>query len=113
MNIVLYNQLVKQFEDETTVSQYNKHKVWVLNHLRTLATEYPFLTIGAPVKYTIYGVTQISKLREFIINPDGFIGVLTYDNLWYYEMEKPTDSELANFDGGCLIISINNNYGYY
>ena len=105
MNIELYNQLVKQFEDETTVTQYNKHKVWVLGHFKTIATKYPFLTIGEPVKYTSDGVTKITKLNKFIIDPHGFIGVETFDVYWYYEIQKPTDEEIKLFDGHCLIIS--------
>lgn len=105
MNIKLYNYLVKKFEDENSVTQYNKHKNWVINHITKISTEFEFLKIGTPIKYKIGDVYRISKLEDFIIDPYGFIGVDTgFGILWYYEIENPTKIEVDKFDGHCLVI---------
>lgn len=110
MNEKLYNELVKQFKNEFTVTEYNSHKNWVLEHFRRIATNYSFLKVGSPVKHTIDGCTRVSTMNEFVINlgMDSFIGVDTgFGCMWYYECKKPTTDEMKKFDGHCLIVGEN------
>jgi hypothetical protein len=108
MDEKLYNQLVKKFKDEFTVTEYNSHKTWVLEHFRRIATSYQFLKVDSPVKHTIDGCTRISTMDEFVINigMDSFIGVDTgFGCVWYYECLCPNKEEISRFDGHCLVIS--------
>jgi len=108
MNMELYNQLLKQYGDEVTHNQYVSGLSWVKRHLERLCNEFPFLGIGNPIKCTIGGTTRITNVERFVINANsmsGWIGIETgFGGVWYYETQKPTEDELKNYNGDCLII---------
>ena len=109
MDKKLYNLLVKKFEDSVSVSQYNQQKVWVLNHFKRFATEFSFIEIGKPVKHNIGGCLRVSNVTDFVISLgwENFIGVETgFGCVWYFECVQPTNQELKDFDGHCLVINI-------
>lgn len=104
MNYALYNELVRQYEDTTTVTAYKKSKDWVLRHIDRLCSEFGFLGVGEPVKCTISGTTRVSKIQGFIVGEHGILVETGFGNVWYYETKKPSATEIKKFDDHCLII---------
>jgi hypothetical protein len=104
MNYALYNDLVKQYEDTTTVTAYQRGKDWVFGHLERLCSEFEFLGVGKPVKHTIAGTTRVSKIEGFIVGDHGIFVDTGFGNVWYYETKKPSTAEIKKFDGHCLVI---------
>ena len=105
MNELLFNKLLKQYQDTTTVTAYIRSQHWVETHLRRLCTEFGWLEVGKPVKHTISGTTSVSKVEGFIINEHNILVDVGFGNIWYYECKQPTTKEVKNFDGHCLIVS--------
>jgi hypothetical protein len=106
MNTELYNKLVNQFKNETSVTGYESSWKWVNRHLVRLCTEFSFLEVGKPIKFEIEDTLRVANFEEFIVTDD-FIGLDTgFGNIWYYEAKEPTKKELREFkkDGDCLVI---------
>ncbi len=108
MNKKLYNQLLKQYQDSVPYSHYQANIKWVKGHLERLCTEFSFLGIGKPVKFTMGDITRVAIVNEFIINTsfnNAWIGIETgFGGIWYFETQKPTKEELQKFDGHCLVL---------
>jgi hypothetical protein len=108
MNLKLYTKIIDQYRNSVTYAHYENNIGWVKRHLERLCTEFAFLETGALVKHTIDGTTRVSKVRGFIVSThsNALVGIDTgYGNIWYHEAEKPTDEEIEEFDGHCLLVS--------
>jgi len=108
MNFKLYLKLIDQYIESVTYAHFQKNIGWVKRHIERLCTEFPFLEEGELVKHTIGGTTRVSKVRRFFISTNyagSFVGIDTgYGNIWYYEAQKPTQKEIEEFDGHCLVV---------
>lgn len=104
MNTALYNSLIKQYQDNTTVTRYFLSKDWVESHIKTLCEKFGWLSVGGLVKHTISGTTRVSKVKRFIVNEHNLLVDVGFGNIWYYECTKPSSEEMEKFDGHCLIL---------
>ena len=104
----LKKQLIDQIEQIFTVKDFRKSEKWLMTHVDRICENFNFIEIGKPIKSNIDGTTRVTIAERFIFScsPLGsFVGVSTgFGNVWYYELEKPTESELKKFDGRCLLV---------
>jgi len=103
MNEELYFKLFRQWQDSTNVTTYFKTKDWVDWHLTKLATEFGWLGVGVPVKHTIGNFTRVSNVLSFIVTHNHILVETGFGNVWYHECIKPTEAELKEYDGHCLV----------
>ena len=104
MNLKLYKELIKQYQDNTSTTRYLLSVDWVENHVRRLCQDYGWLSVGALVKHTISGTTRVSQVEKFIVNEHNILVDVGYGNIWYYKCIQPSKKEISKFDGHCLVI---------
>lgn len=94
--------LYDKLETELTVKEYKQSGRWFITHINRIITDYPFLKIGAPIRFTIDGLEIVSKVKDFHINNCMVYGSSLlvdtgYGNVWYYETEEATEKEIQEY----------------